>query len=38
MDARYIMDYTAFELMYEDIRHTTVEKHAEEWQLSLIHI
>lgn len=34
MDARYIMDYTAFELMYEDIRHTTVEKHAEEWQLT----
>ena len=34
MDARYIMDYTAFELMYEGIRHTTVEKHAEEWQLT----
>lgn len=34
MDARYIMDYTAFELMTEDIRHTTVEKHAEEWQLT----
>ena len=34
MDARYIMDYTAFELMNEDIRHTTVEKHAEEWQLT----
>ena len=32
MDARYIMDYSAFELMYEGIRHTTVEKHAEEWQ------
>lgn len=31
MDARYIMDYTAFELMTEDIRHTTVEDHAEEW-------
>lgn len=34
MDARYIMDYTAFELMTEDIRHTTVEQHAEEWQLT----
>jgi len=34
MDARYIMDYTGFELMYEGIRHTTVEKHAEEWQLT----
>lgn len=34
MDARYIMDYTAFELMYEGIKHTTVEKHAEEWQLT----
>ena len=34
MDARYIMDYSAFELMTEDIRHTTVEKHAEEWQLT----
>ena len=34
MDARYIMDYTAFELMYEGIRHTTVEEHAEEWQLT----
>lgn len=34
MDARYIMDYSAFELMYEGIRHTTVEKHAEEWQLA----
>lgn len=34
MDARYIMDYTAFELMYEGIRHTTVERHAEEWQLT----
>lgn len=34
MDARYIMEYTAFELMYEGIRHTTVEKHAEEWQLT----
>ena len=34
MDARYIMDYSAFELMYEGIRHTTVEKHAEEWQLT----
>lgn len=33
MDARYIMDYSAFELMYEGIRHTTVEKHAEELQL-----
>ena len=28
------MDYTGFELMYEGIRHTTVEKHAEEWQLT----
>lgn len=34
MDARYIMDYTGFELMYEGIRHTTVEEHAEEWQLT----
>ena len=34
MDARYIMDYTAFELMYEGVRHTTVEEHAEEWQLT----
>ena len=34
MDARYIMDYTGFELMYEGIRHTTVERHAEEWQLT----
>jgi len=34
MDARYIMDYSAFELMYEGIRHTTVEEHAEEWQLT----
>lgn len=34
MDARYIMDYTAFELMYEGIRHTTVEEHAEEWGLT----
>lgn len=34
MDARYIMDYTAFELMYEGIRHTTVEKHAKEWGLT----
>lgn len=34
MDARYIMDYTGFELMYEGIRHTTVEKHTEEWQLT----
>lgn len=34
MDARYIMDYSAFELMYEGIRHTTVERHAEEWQLT----
>lgn len=34
MDARYITDYSAFELMYEGIRHTTVEKHAEEWQLT----
>lgn len=34
MDARYIMDYSAFELMYEGIRHTTVEKHAEELQLA----
>lgn len=34
MDARYIMDYTGFELMYEGIRHTDVEEHAEEWQLT----
>lgn len=34
MDARYIMDYSAFELMYEGIRHTHVEEHAEEWQLT----
>lgn len=34
MDARYIMDYTAFELMYEGIRHTTVEEHAEEWGIT----
>ena len=34
MDARHIMDYTGFELMYEGIRHTTVEDHAEEWQLT----
>ena len=34
MDARYIMDYSAFELMYEGIRHTTVEEHAEEWGLT----
>lgn len=34
MDARYIMDYSAFELMYEGIRHTTVEKHAEKWKLT----
>lgn len=34
MDARYIMDYTAFELMYEGIRHTDVEERAKEWQLS----
>lgn len=34
MDARYIMDYSAFELMYEGIRHTTVEKHAKEWGLT----
>lgn len=34
MDARYIMDYTGFELMYEGIRHTTVEKHTEEWGLT----
>ena len=34
MDARYIMDYTGFELMYEGIRHTTVEEHTEEWQLT----
>lgn len=34
MDAKYIMDYSAFELMYEGIRHTTVERHAEEWQLT----
>ena len=34
MDARYIMDYSAFELMYEGIRHTDVEEHAEEWQLT----
>ena len=34
MDARYIMDYSAFELMYEGIRHTDVEERAKEWQLS----
>nr|DAN44379.1 MAG TPA: hypothetical protein [Caudoviricetes sp.] len=34
MDARYIMDYSAFELMYEGIRHTDVEDYAEEWQLT----
>lgn len=34
MGARYVMDYSAFELMYEGIRHTTVEEHAEEWQLT----
>lgn len=34
MDARYIMDYTAFELMYEGIRHTDIEDRAEEWQLT----
>lgn len=34
MDARYIMDYSAFELMYEGVRHTTIEEHAEEWQLT----
>nr|DAJ40711.1 MAG TPA: hypothetical protein [Caudoviricetes sp.] len=34
MDARYIMDYTAFELMYEGIRHTDVEERAKEWQLT----
>lgn len=34
MDARYIMDYTGFELVYEGIRHTTVERHTEEWQLT----
>lgn len=34
MDARYIMDYTGFELMYEGIRHTDVEECAKEWQLT----
>lgn len=40
MDARYIMDYSAFELMYEGtrlydgVRHTTIEGRAEEWGLT----
>ena len=35
MDTQYIMEYSPFELMYEGIRHTTVEKYAKDRQLSL---
>lgn len=34
MNTDYIMDYTPFELIYEGIRHTTVEEHAKDWNLT----
>lgn len=34
MDAKYIMEYSPFELMFNGIRHTTVEKYAKSWNLT----
>lgn len=34
MNTDYIMDYTPFELIYEGIRHTTIEEHAKDWNLT----
>lgn len=34
MDASYIMEYSPFELMYNGIRHTTVEKYAKSWNIT----
>ena len=34
MDAKYIMEYSPFELMFNGIRHTTVEKYAKSWNIT----
>ena len=34
MDANYIMEYSPFELMFNGIRHTTVEKYAKSWNIT----
>lgn len=34
MDAKYIIEYSPFELMYNGIRHTTVEKYAKSWNIT----
>lgn len=34
MNTDYIMDYTPFELIYEGIRHTTIEEYAKDWNLT----
>ena len=34
MDAKYIMEYSPFELIFEGIRHTTVEKYAKKWHIT----
>ena len=35
MDASYIMEYSPFELMFNEIRHTTIEKYVKDQQLNL---
>lgn len=34
MDAKYIMEYSPFELMFNGIRHTTVKKYARKWNIT----
>lgn len=34
MDTKYIMEYSPFELMFNGIRHTTVEKYAKSWNIT----
>lgn len=34
MDAKYIMEYSPFELMFNGIRHTTVKKYAKSWNIT----
>lgn len=34
MNTDYIMDYTPFELIYEGIRHNTIEEQAKDWNLT----
>jgi len=34
MDTKFIMEYSPFELMFNGIRHTTVEKYAKSWNIT----